>query len=54
MNDGNGVSRKTTAAAVAISAIAASDNLNAQVCITIVAAVAIIVQGVLDHLKKGN
>jgi hypothetical protein len=48
----SGMSKKAAIAATAISAIAASDNWQAQAFICGLAIVAVLVQGVLDWRRK--
>lgn len=47
-----GTSKKVTVAGMAITAIGASNDIKAMVCIAVVAVCGIVVQGVLDN-KKG-
>lgn len=50
----NSMSKKAAIAGMAITSIAASDNLNTQICIVVVGLVCVIVQAVLDYGKGGE
>lgn len=53
MNDSN-MSKKTAIAGMAITAIAASDNLQAQICICLIGGLGIVVQAIVDAKKESD